>query len=57
MFPEELDAIADLYDDRDSCKTMMQDVESSVELQALQMKLDMFTEALESKYLTAKLWL
>ena len=55
--PVELDAIAALYDDLDSCKTTMQDVESSVELQALQMKLDMFTEALESKYLTAKLWL
>ena len=55
--PVELAAIADLYDDLDSCKTTMQDVESSVELQALQMNLDMFTEALESKYLTAKLWL
>ena len=55
--PVELEAIADLYDDLDSCKTTMQDVESSVELQTLQMKLDMFTEALESKYLTAKLWL
>ena len=29
--PVELKAIADLYDDLDSCKTMMQDVESSVE--------------------------
>ena len=38
-------------------KTTMQEVESSVELQALQMKVDMFTETLESKYLTAKLWL
>ena len=35
----------------------MQEVESSVELQAPQMKLDMFTETLQSKYLTAKLWL
>ena len=43
--PVELEAIADLYD------------ESSVELQALQIKLDMFTETLQSKYLTAKLWL
>ena len=55
--PVELAAIADLYDDLDSCKTTMQDVESSVELRALQMKLDMFTEALESKHFTAKLWL
>ena len=55
--PVELDAIADLYDDLVSCKTTMQDVESYVELQALQMKLHMFTETLESKYLTAKLWL
>ena len=55
--PVELDAIADLYDDLVSSKTTMQEVESSVELQALQMKLDMFTETLQSKYLTAKLWL
>ena len=55
--PMELDAVADLYDDLVSRKTTMQEVESSVELQALQMKLDMFTETLESKYLTAKLWL
>ena len=40
----ELDAIADLYDDLVSSKTTMQEVESSVELQA-------------PKYLTAKLWL
>ena len=33
--PVELDAIVDLYNDLDSCKTTMQDVESSVELQAL----------------------
>ena len=55
--PVELDAIADPYDDLVSSKTTMQDVESSVELHALQMKLDMFTETLQSKYLTAKLWL
>ena len=53
--PVELDAIADLYDDLVSSKTTMQEVESSIELQALQMKLDMFTETLQSKYLTAKL--
>ena len=53
----ELDAIADLYDDLVSSKTTMQEVESSVELQALQVKLDMFTETLRSKHLTAKLWL
>ena len=46
----ELDAIADLYDDLVSSKTTMQEVESSVELQALQMKLGIFTETLESKY-------
>ena len=55
--PVELDAVADLYDDLVSCKTTMQEVESSVELQALQMKLDMSTETSKSKYLTAKLWL
>ena len=55
--PVELDAIADLYYDLVSGKTTMQEVESYVELQALQMKLYMFTETLESKYLTAKLWL
>ena len=55
--PVELDAIADLCDDLVSGKTMMQEVESFVELQALQMKFNMFTETLESKYLTAKLWL
>ena len=38
--PVELDAIADLYDDLVSSKTTMQEVESSVELQALQVKLD-----------------
>ena len=53
----ELDAIADLYDDLVSSKTTMQEVESSVVLQALQVKLDTFTETLGSKYLTAKLWL
>ena len=55
--PVELDAIADLYDDLVSSKTTMQEVEASVGLQALQIKLDMFTETLQSKYLTAKLWL
>ena len=40
----ELDAIADLFDDLVSSRTTMQEVEWSVELQALQMKLDMFTE-------------
>ena len=55
--PVELDAIADLYDDLVSSKTTMQEFESSVELQALQMKLGIFTETLESKYLTAKLLL
>ena len=55
--PVELEAIADLYDDLVSSKTTMQEVESSVELQALQMKLDMLTETLQSKFLTAKLWL
>ena len=55
--PVELNAIADLYDDLVSSKTTMQEVESSVELQALQVKLDMFTDTLGSKYLTAKLWL
>ena len=55
--PVELDAIADLYDYLVSSKTTMHEVESSAELQALQVKLDMFTETLGSKYLTAKLWL
>ena len=55
--PVELDTIADLYDDLVSSKTTMQEVESSVELHALQMELDTFTETLQSKYLTAKLWL
>ena len=53
----ELDAIADLYDDMVSSKTTIQEVESSVELQALQMKLDKFTEIRESNHLSAKLWL
>ena len=55
--PLALDAVADLYDDLVSSKTTMQEVESSVELQALQMKLDVSTETPKSKYPTAKLWL
>ena len=55
--PVELDAIADIYYDLVSGKTTMEEVESYVELQALQIKLYMFTETRESKYLTAKLWL
>ena len=35
----------------------MQEVESCAELQVLQMKLHLFTETFQSKYLTAKLWL
>ena len=54
--PVELDAIVDLYYDLVSGKTTMQDIESYVDLQGLQMKLDMFTETFASKYLTAKLW-
>ena len=41
--PVELDAIADLCDDLVSGKTTMQEVESSAELQALQMKLGLST--------------
>ena len=50
----EMESIADLYDNLCSDNPTMQKVESYVELQAIQMKLDTNTETLQLKYVTAK---
>ena len=55
--PSELESIAVIYDNLVSGEITIQDVESSVQLQALQKKLDTYTETIESGHPTAKLWL